>query len=151
MHCPFPKLMVRAQKALMALVNLPWCLYPHPHPKELHFSFWSLHLSCANGVVISCPCLCHLFLAGGNLKTGFLALTLHPQLLNQILTWGLAPRPTSSPWCCLACWAFCWTYQPPCPARLAPALWDGGKPRWLWAPRSSPPLGSSPARDAPSW
>lgn len=31
------------------------------------------------------------------LKTGFLALTLHPQLLNQILTWGLAPRVGSRP------------------------------------------------------
>lgn len=35
-----------------------------PPPQKLQFRFWPLHLSCANGVVISHPCLCHLFLGG---------------------------------------------------------------------------------------
>lgn len=39
-----------------------------PPPQKLQFRFWPLHLSCANGVVISHPCLCHLFLGGCQLK-----------------------------------------------------------------------------------
>lgn len=36
---PLSKVMVRAQKALMALISLTRCLHPHPHPRSSSSDF----------------------------------------------------------------------------------------------------------------
>lgn len=79
MHCPFPKVMIRSQNALMALVSLTWCLHPPPTPRNSVSAFglyiWAVLMGWRSHVHA-----CAIFsLVGVNLKTDFLALTLCPQ------------------------------------------------------------------------